>query len=89
MDIDAPVMCKACGKKKPLTHDHTISQKRCKELGYTELIYDEENIQYTCHDCHQEWESYKSGKFRQHKNFERRMEFLKVCDPEGWRKRMI
>jgi hypothetical protein len=69
-------------------HDHTISQKRCKELGKTELIGDYENIEYSSRKAHMEWESYKSGLFVKHANFDRRMAFVKEHDPEGWEKRM-
>ena len=69
-------------------HDHTVSQQRCKELGKTELIWDPANIEYSSRQAHMEWESYKSGEFHKHKNFERRMAFMKENDYEGYVKRM-
>lgn len=70
-----------------IDHDHTISQKRCKELGKIELIWDFDNIVYSSRKAHMEWESYKSGLFMNHANFKERMEFLKEHDPEGYQKR--
>ena len=80
--------CECCGAALADDHDHTISQKRCKELKKTELIWDPENWSRSCRRCHSEWESYKSGKFRNHKNYVKRMWFMKKHDPEGYRKRL-
>jgi hypothetical protein len=67
--------------------DHSISQKRCKEIGKTELIWDEGNISWSCREAHQLWESYKNGKFQYHKNFKKRMLFVAMYDYEGFMKR--
>ena len=72
-----------------MTHDHTISQKRCKQLKKPWLIWHEGNIEYSDLTIHNQWESYKDGKFAKHKNFEKRMAFLKEHDIEGWEKRMM
>lgn len=71
-----------------IDHDHTIAKARCKELGKTELIWDEDNIEYSSRQAHQEWESYKDGAFLNHRNFEKRMNFLKIHDPEMYEKRI-
>ena len=81
--------CEACGTTDALaTHDHTISQKRCKELQKSELIYSEENIKFSCIPCHNEWESYKSGAFSNHRNVEARMIYTLEHDQEGFIKRL-
>lgn len=81
--------CEACGGKDEIaTHDHTVSQKRCKELHKTELIWDEENIKFSCIKCHNEWESYKSGKFSEHRNVLARMIYTLEHDREGFLKRL-
>ena len=80
-------ICECCGKYPPAHHDHTISQKRCKELGRSELIYERANWSYSCARCHSEWESYKSGRFTKHLNYTIRMEYMQQHDPEGYAKR--
>lgn len=80
--------CSGCQSCYWDDHDHTISQKRCKELGKPELITNVDNFEYSCRQCHTEWESYKSGEFIKHKNFERRMAFVKLHDPEVWERRI-
>ena len=82
--------CQATGEfSSYIDHDHTISQKRCKQIGKPELIWDERNIVYSSRTAHMEWESYKDGMFAKHKNFHERMAFLKEHDIEGWEKRMM
>jgi len=81
--------CECCGKNRAQAHDHTISQKRCKELGLTELIWDPLNWSLSCSDCHHAWESYKSGKFKKHLNYKVRMEFLKKHAPSEYQKRLF
>lgn len=80
--------CDGCESTYWDDRDHTISQKRCKDIGKPELIWNVDNIEYSCRECHMAWESYKSGEFRHHKNFERRMAFMKEHDYEGYVKRM-
>ena len=87
-DLDIYV-CECCGKRPPVDHDHTISQKRCKELHKTEPIIDPANWSYSCRTCHEEWESYKDGKFLNHNNLEKRMAYLEQHDPEGYQKRLF
>lgn len=85
---DMSMACDCCEQSTWDDHDHTISKKRCKELGKTELVYDVDNIEYSCRECHVRWESYKSGEFRLHKNFQKRMDYMKIHDYESWVKRM-
>ena len=80
-------ICECCGKYPPDHHDHTISRKRCKELGKADLIIDRKNWSYSCALCHGQWESYKSSLFTHHRNYIIRMEYLKEHDPGGYEKR--
>lgn len=82
-------ICEGCGSSAAVDHDHTISQKRCKELHMTELIWDEDNIVFSCRSCHMAWESYKSGEFAKHYNIEKRMIYMLQYDREGFIKRLI
>lgn len=82
-------ICEGCGSSEAVDHDHTISQKRCKELHMTEKIWDEENISFSCRACHHQWESYKSGAFSNHLNCEKRMLYVAAHDREGFIKRLI
>lgn len=76
-------ICGGCGARA-VHNDHTISQKRCKELHKTELIWNPDNYESSCAKCHQEWESYKDGKYMKHKNHIERMMFLLEHDKEGY-----
>ena len=81
-------ICEAYGFPK-VAHDpdHTIAQARCKVLHKVELIWSEANISWSCREAHQEWESYKSGKFSHHKNAYQRMVFVAMHDEEVFKKR--
>lgn len=82
------VNCQCCGIRRAVDHDHTISQKRCKELHKSELISNEKNWSLSCRACHTEFEAYKDGKFKKHLNYQSRMNFIALHDPEGYRKRI-
>lgn len=87
----ATKVCAASGLNEYDTiidHDHTIAQARCKELGMTELIWDERNIEYSAREAHRQWESYGDGAFIAHANFQKRMDFVKQYDPQGFERRM-
>lgn len=83
----APVWCEGCNKEPAQDNDHTIAQKRCKELHLTELIWDENNFVSSCRKCHQEWESWKSGAWAHHRNALARLEYLYQYDKEAYNKR--
>ena len=80
-------VCECCHEEMATDHDHSISQARCKQLHKTELIWDADNWSASCRECHSEWESYRSGKFEDHKNVVKRMLFVKKHDPQGFEKR--
>lgn len=81
-------VCECCQKAKANDHDHTIAQARCKVIHKVELIWNRDNWVYSCRKCHQEWESYKDGKWLDHKNAAHRMMFMKMHDTEGYNKRI-
>jgi len=81
-------MCKCCDKRHAEHRDHSISQARCKQLHKVELIWDPLNWSLSCSVCHNSWESYKNSAFKEHKNYSIRMNFVKLHDPEGYRKRI-
>jgi len=85
---NATMICAGCGQSLADDNDHTISQKRCKQLHKTELIYDPENFEHSCRQCHVEWEQYKSGYFEEHNNAVKRMKYLKEHDTESFNKRI-
>lgn len=88
-------ICQGTGRSDlPLSHSHTISQARCKQLGKTELIWDEDNIELEgFHEpssfptaAHNIWEV---GSLQQKKtllNFTRKLQYIKLHDPEIYRK---
>jgi len=81
--------CEGCMNAVAQDHDHTISQSRCKQIHKTELIIDRENIEFSCRECHDQWEGYKSGKFANHANAVKRMLYTKIHDAEGYMKRLL
>ncbi|MCH7724438.1 MAG: hypothetical protein IIC76_14035 [Bacteroidetes bacterium] len=81
IDNEREQVCQGCGRSdKPLSHSHIISQKRCKEIGKTELIWDKDNIEIECfgnnNDCHNVWE--KGGMAKQSRMliFDRKLKYL-------------
>lgn len=68
--------------------DHTISQKRCKELKKTELIWTEGNWSWSNREAHISWESYqvidRPPEFQYHQNFKKRMTFVAMHDYNGF-----
>jgi len=66
-------------------NDHTISRPKLKSLHKTELIYDPRCFVSSCNNCHNEFESYRSGLYLAHKNYDERILYLEINDPEGAR----
>lgn len=78
-----------CGCNGQAVHnDHTIAKARCKVIHKTELIWHPGNYESSCEKSHKEWENFKSGKWIEHANVEKRLAFLKEHDPEGYTKRI-
>lgn len=89
IDNEREPVCQGCDRgSRPLSHSHTIGQKRCKQLGKTELIWDKDNIEIECFGnrdfCHEKWEKGTIKQKRKMKNFERKLEYVKKHDPEGY-----
>jgi hypothetical protein len=89
--------CESCGKwhtTAPLSHSHTISVARCKELGLPELISEEMNIVLECFEaptssptaCHNIWESGTIEQKMKLKTFNEKLEFIKEYDEETYNK---
>lgn len=88
-------ICQGTGRSDlPLSHSHTISQARCKELGKTELIWDEDNIELeNFHEpssfptaAHNIWEV---GSLEQKKtllNFTRKLQYIELHDQQTFQK---
>lgn len=92
--IREPV-CEGCGRGGiPLSHSHTISRARCKELGKIELIWDAANLFFECWSaptsnpttCHGIWELSVLEKKKRLFNFDRKMEYLQIHDPETYKR---
>lgn len=90
IDSEREPVCQGCGRgDKPLSHSHTISRKRCKDLGKPELIYDVNNIELECFgssaDCHYIWENTSVENRMKLNNFDRKLEYIRLHDPERYR----
>jgi 5-methylcytosine-specific restriction endonuclease McrA len=72
--------CANCGTTSFLTPSHTIAQKDCKNYNYVELIWDENNIEILCVQCHDRWERRDKGL----NIYPRLMEYIKNTIPEVW-----
>lgn len=90
IDQERDAKCESCKRNdKPLSHSHIISRKRAKELGKTELIWDDMNILLECYgnrkSCHETTE--KGLLFcKEHYTFELKKEMIKEYDKEAFNK---
>ena len=75
-------VCEGCGHGKADDNSHIISKKRLKQLGKTELIWDQKSYCSYCRECHSTWESWKSSEYRKLHNIDYALDFLKSHDPE-------
>lgn len=62
---------------------HIVSQKRCKQLHKTELIWNPRNFFPATYVTNSRWESNDSTL----RNYEEYMKIVEEFDPEGYRKR--
>lgn len=90
--------CEGSGKTGvPLSHSHTISQARCKQLGKAELIWDEDNIFLEEFEAptsnptasHNVWELGNIEKKTTLVNFDKKLEYIKLHDIEQYMKLVI
>lgn len=96
--LEREPVCQGTGRSDyPLSPSHTISQKRCKDLGKAELIWHPGNIEIEGYHepssnpiaAHNIWEV---GTIEQKKsllNWNRKIQFIKLHDPEQYRKLML
>ena len=82
IDSERECVCFGCGRgDKPLSHSHTISRKKCKEIGKPELIYDKDNIELECfgdnHSCHYIWEHGTIEQKEKLLNFAKKMKYVR------------
>lgn len=82
-------ICESCGKNQGTDWSHTISQRRCKELHKTELVWLEGNGSWDCRTCHVDWEEYKRPNYLDANNWLERMTFVAIHDEEGFRMRLM
>lgn len=90
IDTEREPICQGCGRgDKPLSHSHTISRARCKQIGKPELISDKDNIEIECfgtnEDCHNIWEYEGIKKRMTLDNFDRKLEYIEKHDPERFK----
>lgn len=93
--LEREPFCQGTGRTDlPLSFSHTISRKRCKELGCADLIWHSGNIEIESYHepssqpiaAHNIWES---GSWEQRMgllNIDRKLEFIAIHDPEQFRK---
>jgi len=85
--------CETCGHThKPLSVSHTISRKRCKEIGRIDLITDKENLVIECFEaptsnptaCHNIWEVQLLKKYQDINPdmLKKRLQFVKENDQQ-------
>lgn len=75
--------CEGCGILMLKTsHAHIIPQARCKVISKTELIWDWNNFFHSCDNCNLAIENPKAKAWKQLKNIEKCLSFIKQHDPE-------
>ena len=89
IDNDREPVCQGCDRSdKPLSHSHTISQKRCKQIGKPELIWDAANIEIECFGdkdcCHDKWERGVILEKWELDSFFTKIKYIEKHDPEGY-----
>ena len=87
IDNEREPVCEGCGRgDKPLSHSHTISRNRCKQIGKPELIYDKNNIELECFgtstSCHDVWDGAGIKDQMKLNNFNKKMLFIEEHDAE-------
>lgn len=87
IDSEREPVCEGCGRgDKPLSHSHTISRYRSKQIGKPELIYDKKNIEIECFgtntSCHDIWEGAGIKEVMKMNNFDKKMLYIEEHDQE-------
>lgn len=91
IDLERERYCEATGRTDlPLSHSHTISRKRCKELGKTELVWNKDNLflesMGSSDSGHVIWEHGDLDSKKKLFNFERKLAYIKIHDQEAYQK---
>lgn len=96
--LEREPICQGTGRTDfPLSFSHTISQKRCKEIGKTELIWHPGNIEIEGYHepssnpvaAHNIWEVGTLDQKKSLLNWDRKIQFIKLHDPEQYTKLML
>ena len=96
--LEREPICQGTGRTDfPLSFSHTISQKRCKDLGKTELIWYPGNIEIEGYHepssnpvaAHNIWEVGTVEQKKSLLNWDRKIQFIKLHDPEQYTKLML
>lgn len=77
--------CEGCGARAQC-NAHIIPQARCKQLGKTELIWDWDNFFPACHSCNSAIENPKGEGWKNLKNIDYCLDFIKQHDHELYMK---
>lgn len=77
--------CEGCGDEAQCSA-HIIAQARCKQLGKTELIWNPSNFFPSCYLCNRAIENPKGKAWRELRNIQTCLEFIKQHDPELYTK---
>lgn len=91
IDQEREPFCEATGRTDlPLSHSHTISRKRCKDIGKADLIWDADNIflesMGASDSGHYTWENKSLDHKKKLLNFDRKLEYIKKHDHELYQK---
>ena len=84
-------VCQGTGRTDlPLSFSHTISRARCKKIGKTELIWDENNIEVesmgSSDSAHEIWEHGDLQSKTSLINFKRKLDYIELHDQETYKK---
>lgn len=92
--VGRPEVCAGCKSNAYISTSHTISVKRCKELGKEHLAWDKKNFQPLCmhsptresgEGCHQIWESGPQSERMNLNNYKELMAYVEQHDPERYK----
>lgn len=73
--------CAGCGARCQC-NAHILAQSRCKHLGKTELIWNPDNFFASCYKCNLAIENPKGQAWKNLKNIDSCLSFIKKHDPE-------
>lgn len=91
--LEREQVCQGTGRTDlPLSFSHTISRKRCQQLGKSELIWDKANIELESFEepcsnpttSHNIWEVGSLEMKKKLLNFTRKLEYIKIHDSQTY-----